>query len=542
MDAKTNGSGDMHVAGVSFAGLPGIVLGQNEHIAWGATTTYFDFSDVYLETLSPDGNGVMLNGEEVPFVEREFTFPVNGMDDVVQTVLYVPHHGPVLSIDRDAGTAVSMSWTGQRATTDFNFIHAMIVATSVEEARVALRNSTTIGQNFVVAGRNGDIGWFPYSAIPQRPWVSESLPHFLPLPGDGSAEWQGAVPYEDLPQAFNPPAAFIATANNDMTGAFGDGDPTNDNQAALQNFTAAGYRHERIVDRLLAEETHSRESMESILADVHSLIGERTTPALLEALNGAELSDGAQQVRDALAAWQFDCPTGLAGTEASSPAVTDTAVLSEAVGCSAFHALWTRVRGLTFSDELAAAGLSGSGNDAALVLALTDPTALNGTYWDDVSTDTVETQAQVIATAATDAASWLTEQTGAASSEWLWGRVHTVTLRADLLDTAGVSDFNNGPRANDGGLYTVDVANPRGAQDLSHRSGASMRYACRYESAESPASCTIQIPGGQRNFPDDPYYGNLFDLWLTNTSFQLQFDLAVARTNAVESVQLLSVD
>ena len=208
MDAKTNGSGDMHVAGVSFAGLPGIVLGQNEHIAWGATTTYFDFSDVYLETLSPDGNGVMLNGEEVPFVERQFTFPVNGMDDVVQTVLYVPHHGPVLSIDRDAGTAVSMSWTGQRATTDFNFIHAMIVATSVEEARDALRNSTTIGQNFVVAGRNGDIGWFPYSAIPQRPWVSESLPHFLPLPGDGSAEWQGAVPYEDLPQAFNPPGFY----------------------------------------------------------------------------------------------------------------------------------------------------------------------------------------------------------------------------------------------------------------------------------------------------------------------------------------------
>ena len=112
--------------------------------------------------------------------------------------------------------------------------------------------------------------------------------------------------------------------------------------------------------------------MVSILADVHYLIVERTTPALLEALDGAELSAGAQQVRDALAAWQFDCPTGLAGTEASSPAVTDTAVLSEAVGCSAFHALWTRVRGLTFSDELAAAGLSGSGNDAALVLALTD--------------------------------------------------------------------------------------------------------------------------------------------------------------------------
>jgi penicillin amidase len=435
-----------------------------------------------------------------------------------------------------------MSWTGQRATTDFNFIHAMIVATSVEEARDALRNSTTIGQNFVVAGRNGDIGWFPYSEVPNRPWVSESLPHYLPLPGDGSAEWAGAVAYEDLPQAFNPPAAYIATANNDMTGAFSDGDPTNDSQAALQNFTAAGYRHERIVDQLTAREIHDRDSMETLLSDVHSLIGERTTPALLAALEGVELSEGAAMVRDALRDWTFDCPTGLAGTETSSAPSEDMEVRREAVGCSAFHALWPRLRTLAFADELNASGVSGSGNDAALVLALTEPTALSGSYWDNVETEEAESQADVVAAAATSAAAWLSEQTGPTSAEWLWGRVHTVTLRADLLDTAGVSDYNNGPRPNDGGLYTVDVANPRGAEDMGHRSGASMRFACSYDGPEAPASCTIQIPGGQRNFPEDPFYGNLFDLWLSNTSFPLRFDLEAARENAVESVRLVSGD
>jgi len=538
MDSKTMGEGSLHIAGVSFAGLPGIVLGHNEDIAWGATNSYFDFSDVYTEVLSPDGEGVMFNGAAVPFVQREFTIPVNGADPTIHQARFVPHHGPVLSIDRDAGKAISMAWTGQRATTDFNFLLGLMTSTNAEEARDALRSSTTVGQNFVVADRGGNIGWFPYNQVPSRPWASAEVPNFLPVPGDGTAEWEGHVAYEDLPQVYNPASAYIATANNDMTGAFRDGDPTNDGEAALQNFVAPGYRHERIVERILAEPTHDRASMESILADVHSLLGERTVPAILEGLSASEadLSEGAREVQAALAAWDFNCPSGLDGFRVDSPASGDEAERTSAIGCAAFHVLWPRIKEFAFGDELSASGVTMAAEDDALVFALTQPSRLTGTYWDSVETGEVETQAAIIAQAAEAASVWLMENLGAARSEWLWGRVHTITLRADLLDTAGVTDYNNGPYANDGGNYTVDVARP--GSDMSHRSGASMRLACAVSPEGGPA-CTIQLPGGQRHFPDDMFYENLLHRWLENRPIELEFDVAAVRETATESTAML---
>ena len=137
---------------------------------------------------------------------------------------------------------------------------------------------------------------------------------------------------------------------------------------------------------------------------------------------------------------------------------------------------------------------------------------------------------------ADEAADWLTENIGPDSSGWLWGRVHTITLRADLLDTAGVTDFNNGPYANDGGNYTVDVARPS-SHDMTHRSGASMRFTCEVSPSGGPA-CTIQLPGGQRHFPGDPFYENLFHRWLQNDPVPLGFDLEGVRHTASESTRL----
>ncbi|HKE14678.1 MAG TPA: penicillin acylase family protein, partial [Kofleriaceae bacterium] len=183
LDAKTGGSGDIHVAGASFAGLPGIVLGQNENIAWGATTTYFDSTDVYMETLNDARDAVLFNGEEVPLENIDYTFEVAGAEPVTSTFQYVPHHGPIIAVDEDAGTALSVRWTGHDANTDINFFLGLATAASVDDARVALEQVTTAGQNFVVIDRWGSIGWFPYMRLPTRPWLATrpDLPPFLPL-------------------------------------------------------------------------------------------------------------------------------------------------------------------------------------------------------------------------------------------------------------------------------------------------------------------------------------------------------------------------
>ncbi len=516
----------LNVAGVSLAGMPGVLIGQNEHIAWGFTTTYFDMSDVYIETLTPDGGGVMFEGDEVPFIEREFTFELSGDEPVVETFRYVPHHGPVLSIDEEAGIAITLRWTGQDADTDGNYILALAKATSVDEAKEALKNLTTIGQNVVVADRGGNIGWFPYNRLPSRPWASAELPPWLPLPGDGSAEWGPSIPYEDLPQLVNPEQAFIATANNDMTGSVWDGDPTNDGVAALQNFAAPGYRIGQITKRLKAQDDHSRDTMNSIMADVHSLVGEQLTPLILASVDGREI-EGGEALRAALMAWDFQCPTGLEGVDPMGPASADAVETASASGCSAFHVLYPRLRAAAFADEAAAADYEREAALSSIINLILRPAELSYQgWWDDVSTeDTEETMGDIVAAAMVDGQAFLVDALGEDPAEWRWGRLHTMTMRGNLFADAGINIFDHGPFANDGGLFTVDVGNPgrMGDDKFDHFSGPSMRFACEVPSDASP-QCTMQLPGGQRLFRDSPHYDDLLQKWLVNEPIELQFD------------------
>ncbi len=539
LDAKTTGDGDIHVAGASFPGLPGVLLGQNEDIAWGATTTYFDQTDVYLETLNEAGDSVIFNGDPVELQEVEYTFEVAGGEPITETFLFVPHHGPIVEIDQEAGTAVSVRWVGHDADTDINFFLGLATAATVEDARTALLDVTTAGQNFVVIDRAGDIGWFPYNRIPERPFLSPELPSWLPLPGDGTAEWGEFLPYEQLPQAVNPPGGFLATANNDMTGALSDGDPLNDGQAFVQALVDEGYRHEQIVRRLGARDDHDLSSMQSIQADVFSLLGNLLVPEILAAVDPETLEADGRAVYDALAAWAPDtqCRTGIAGTAPDDPADPDTAIAAR--GCAAFHVTWSRLRALAFADELAEAGLPDANpRPAALIFALTEPAALSQDYWDDLSTGAVETEAEIVAAALDAAGAHLREELGEPDL-WLWGRIHTLTLVADLFGSF-TGDFNSDTYTNDGGLFTVDVANPRNedADQYDQPAGPSMRFACQ---ADEPAvSCTIELPGGQRHHRDSPFYtsgsNSMLDEWLINKPVPLVFSVDEVATSPADSV------
>jgi penicillin amidase len=163
----------------------------------------------------------------------------------------------------------------------------------------------------------------------------------------------------------------------------------------------------------------------------------------------------------------------------------------------------------------------------AMVLSGDDRLNAPDAYWDDASTaDVVETAADMALTAVNTSGAWLAEEFGADANNWRWGRMHTVTLRADLFDTFGVGAYNVGPFANDGGLFTVDVANISNARerDYSHRSGASMRFVC--EMLPAGAQCSIQLPGGQVHHSTDPNYSSFMPDYLSNTPWELNMDFS----------------
>ena len=526
-----------NVTGVSLPGIPSIIIGHNEHLAWGMTTTYYDFTDVYIEELSSDGGHVIFNGEEVEIIRRDDQYDLAGMPSEQHTSLFVPHHGPIIAIDREAGTAATMRWTGQDADTDVEFLLALAQAKTVDEAQEAIKYVTTIGQNFVVADDQGDIAWFPYNRLPSRPWASLDLNPAFPLPGDGQAEWGSALPYESLPQLKNPETGLIVTANHDMTGAFADGNPTNDAQSegpaqAMQESPANGYRYsqaQRLLDR---EAPHDRESLTNIIHDRELLLARRLLPMVLSSVDVSALTESGQRALSVLSPWAmserpYDCPAGLS-TESFDNAQPsdDPQERADSAACYVFHVLYAELGKAIFTDELSEAsgdnGLYPYFEATARLLARPEVLQRGIAYWDDITTETEEDMSLTMAEAFNKTGSYFNREYGSDVNEWLWGKVHTITTTASVLNEAGVRDYNNGPYPNHGGLYTVDVANPRNLyeRDYDHGAGASMRFVCELT---SPPQCQIEIPGGQVHQRDHPHYDDLLMKWLKREPLMMPF-------------------
>lgn len=545
LDAVSDGTGSYHVAGSTFPGVPAVLLGHNEHIAWGATVTYYDLADEYLETLSADGKSVIFNASEVPIVEKTFTFDDASTNTPVQkTFRWVPHHGPIVSEDAANGTAISIRWRGHDGGTDLDAFFGLGLAKSADEARLALEKVSVASQNFVVVDTDGDIGWYPYAKVPSRPWATPALGPWLPLPGDGTAEWGAPVPIADLPQLTNPPNGAIATANADMTGASADGDITNDGQAAMQAWSKAdGTREQRILDLLdQGGNAHTVDTMHALQGDTYSLYGSFVVPLVLAAENGQTLTADEQAVVDALTAWQLTCPTGLVG---SDPVMaTDSAdpdETAESIGCSAFHATFFSIVDAALADEYAAATVDLDSSAMLLVArALKDPASIasGDLLWDDVSTSpAVETRDDVLRKAVSTAAQFLA--ISGAPNTWRWGRLHTLTLRS-IYDSFGFATYNEGPYAAPGGLFTVNVANPRVRTlpeagkpwDFAFGSGPSIRFVV--EAGPDRPHMSYELPGGSDLHRESPFYNNLMENWLVNKPIEFLFGKGAVTNPAVE--------
>lgn len=534
LHADSGPNGGLHAAGASIPAAPGIVVGHNEHVGWGVTTARLDLADAYVEELNSDGTAVIRDGEEVPLIEREYT--LDGLDENSKTVTFewVPDHGPLISKDAENQRGVSVKWVAQGAGNDLDFLLGLMRSESVDDAMDALEPLRTINQSWALVDDEGSIGWYPKGAIPKRPWASAETPNWLPVPGDGSAEWNGFVSAENAPKLVDPPAGSIATANNDFDGSYTDGDATNDGHTPWQSPPSLGHRHKRIVDRIEADAgSHTVDTMHDIQADTYSLHGEILVPHILETVeqSDATLSEGAGAVRDALSNWEYGCPTGLDGTDPeTADATTSDTAARESAGCAAFHVLFPELTELVFDDELESVpGIDARSEllrlQSALLYLFESPEELErGTaYFDDQTTsDSEETREEIVLEALEATATELEDSFESVDSDdWHWGQLHTVTLQS-LFASAGIDDWNEGPYANDGGFDTVDEATPgSGVNPYGHSQGPSIRLVVR--ASEDGVEGWFQLPGGQDHRRDSEYYMSLMDDWLRNKPHRLLF-------------------
>jgi penicillin G amidase len=447
-DKDGKGTG-FKVSGVAFPGIPGIILGHNEHIAWGATVAGYDVSDAYAETLTEDGEGVMWKGTPVPLQTIEEVINIQGGAPYTYKVKVVPHHGPIQPtinsknhtvepLDPKAG-AVSIRWTGLEATNELDAILGLHRARDVDEARQALKSFEVGAQNWMLGDTSGNVLWTSHAFVPIRDpkafqWDPATYQGTLPcmvLPGDGSAEWTGKLPDDLVPWAKNPAAGFIATANNDPIGDTLDNNPANDHlpdgtPMYLHCAFDIGFREGRIQTRLKEQTApFSRDDLASIQGDVRSAMGAALTPALLKSIDEAEeerqnpgshpalaalvkdpgyTKERATLTRELLAAWGKDADYKAAAgidlaTNQPYPEGGEHAVEVKASQATLIFNAWlVRVIERTLGDELDRMGGARPGREdrakAFLRLVNGEPTefatydtvAKDSSLWDDIST------------------------------------------------------------------------------------------------------------------------------------------------------------
>lgn len=257
----------IRIAGVTSAGLPGVIIGHNEHIAWGFTNVGPDVQDLYLEKFDPANpkRYQTPSGWQDAVIRREEIKVRKGLasaeHDVVTHEVTVTRHGPI--IFEGDGKRYALRWTAfdsKRMTGDLNY--ALNRARNWDEFKVAVQSFVAPTQNIVYADVNGHIGYHASGIVPIRKSGDGSVPY------DGSTdagEWVDYIPIAKLPNLYDPPSGMIVTANQRIVGT--------DYPYHLTHLWAQPYRARRIFDLLSEKPKHTADDFRRIIGDVYSIAG-----------------------------------------------------------------------------------------------------------------------------------------------------------------------------------------------------------------------------------------------------------------------------
>jgi penicillin G amidase len=273
----------LNVTGAALPGIPAVIVGHNRHIAWSVTNLEFDVQDLYKEQIDAQTGRYQVNGQTRQAVLERDWIGVKGQKPL-QSDTWLTAHGPVFL--NDGGQNYSLRWSAaETASLEFPFL-ALDRAGNWEEFNQALRRYSGPGQNFVYADVDGNIGYHAAGVLPNRQGCRGDVP------ADGatnSCEWSGAIPYDDLPQVFNPQSGVIVSANQNPF--------PEDYRYAVNGGFAPPYRAREIRTLLSQHDKWRPEEMLGVQKDVYSDYLHSLAHQVVQAWDKHPNSSG--QVRDA---------------------------------------------------------------------------------------------------------------------------------------------------------------------------------------------------------------------------------------------------
>jgi penicillin G amidase len=254
--------GDRFVRGASPPGLPGVYMGQGNDVCWTFTNAMPDVQDLFVERV--EGDRYLFEDEWRPLEIVREEIPVKGREAPEALEVRLTHHGPLVNeaLGADEAEPLALRWQSLDQPTAFKGMFDLHEIRSGAQLVAMLEGHTSPASNLVWADRHGSIG---YKLIGRLPLRKGGCPD-LPKPGwTGEFEWEGTVPYDELPEVVDPESGFLVTANNRIVG---DEYPHHITSEWLD-----GFRAKRIEQLLRASTEHDLDGFEAMQCDDLSLPG-----------------------------------------------------------------------------------------------------------------------------------------------------------------------------------------------------------------------------------------------------------------------------
>ncbi len=511
-EVHLNGGG-LNVIGASLPGVPGVIIGHNDRIAWGVTNTMTDGDDLFVERINPanprqyEYGGKWVDGELV----REEIRVRGRREPVVEEVL-VTGHGPIISPSIPGESrAIALRTVVAEPSQQVQGLLLLGRAGSWEGFREALRQWPSPAQNFVYADVEGNIGYQMAGLVPIRV-KGQGL---VPSPGwTGEYDWKGFIPFDELPSILNPPTHYVATANNKIV--------DDDYPYFLGAEYMDGYRIQRIVDLLEAREKHSLEDFRSIQGDIYSIPGRELAQHLLS-LQPA--NEDAKRALNFLRVWDYHL----------SP---------DSVAATIVEAFFLQMLRNTVAPKLGPLTDYFVGKElhpavpdsfylyrsASWLLALMREAPADwfaGRSWREVMEQSLE-----------EAVATLRRSLGEDMSRWTWGRIHYAPFEHVLGRVRALRRvFNRGPVPVGGDMNTVAQASYIGSRPYAVYS-FTPSYRQIIDLGDFNRSVAI-LPGGQSGHPASRHYSDMIDAWRRLEYHPLLFDRAEIERQAEGKLTLM---
>ena len=430
----------LNVAGFSFAGTPGIILGHNDRIAWGATNVGPDVMDLYIEKINPENPTQYLTADG--WVDMETVVEVIQVagEEPLEVEVHLTRHGPVIDsvygledFAEESGLAIpdhyalALRWTALEPSCIICSFWEINLANDWEEFREAARRFSVPSQNLLYADVEGNIGYQMPGNIPIR---VEGHDGMLPVPGwNDEYEWQGFIPFEELPHTFNPTQGYIVTANNAVVGK--------DYPYLITEQWSFGFRARRIVDLLEnAQDPITITTLKKMQGDNYDLMAAVLVPLLLEQTYSDPDLQAAQEL---LRGWDYQADMD------SAPAAL-------------YMVFWQHLIENTTQDNLPDDYQIGVSSRAYEIIRnlVAQP---NNPWWDDTSTPERENREDILQLTLKESYKEMVKTQGKDSTNWQWGELHTVSFVHQVMNSFPFikKAFNRGPFPASGGNDIINA-------------------------------------------------------------------------------------